>query len=88
VLGEEALCLRMRAPDPAEDRLVVTNLGRDLPLVPAPEPLLAPPRGMRWAIVWSSESPKYGGLGTPDFDTDGPPVLPGGCTVLLAGRRT
>jgi len=44
VLGPEAFILRYFAPDD-QDRLLLVNLGRDLDLNPAPEPLLAPPRG-------------------------------------------
>ena len=32
----------------ADDRLLLVNLGRDLHLDPAPEPLLAPPAGQAW----------------------------------------
>ncbi len=55
------------------DRLVMVNLGRDLHLNPVPEPLLAPPCDRRWTILWSSEDPKYGGMGTV------PPDSPSGC---------
>ena len=45
-----------------DDRLLVVNLGHALHLNPAPEPLLAPPEGMGWAILWSTEDPRYGGV--------------------------
>ena len=67
VLGEEAFVLRWFAED-AQDRLLVVNLGRTVHFDPAPEPLLAPPRSMRWRIAWSSEHPRYHGLGTPSVD--------------------
>ncbi|MGL4550023.1 MAG: alpha-amylase family glycosyl hydrolase, partial [Gemmataceae bacterium] len=64
VLGPSAFVLRFFVPH-AEDRLLVVNLGRDLTLDPAPEPLLGPPRaGTHWHPVWSSESTEYGGQGT------------------------
>jgi maltooligosyltrehalose trehalohydrolase len=69
VLGLEALVLRFFARDGA-DRLLIVNLGRDLHLSPAPEPLLAPPEGQRWVTLWSSEDPRYGGAGTPPVETD------------------
>jgi maltooligosyltrehalose trehalohydrolase len=47
------------------DRLLVVNLGRDVSLESAPEPLLAPPLGHRWVNVWTSEDPRYGGGGGP-----------------------
>ncbi len=62
VIGPEAFLLRYGCGE-AEARLVMVNLGTDLQLEPAPEPLLAPPRGMRWSIMWSSEDPDFGGRG-------------------------
>ena len=53
-----------------DDRLLVVNFGTDLDLVPAPEPLLAPPPGHHWAVRWSSEDPRYGGSGTPPPEDD------------------
>jgi maltooligosyltrehalose trehalohydrolase len=62
VFGPEALVLRhFTATD--DDRLVVVNLGADLALVPAPEPLLAPVTDGRWTLRWSSDHPDYGGPG-------------------------
>jgi maltooligosyltrehalose trehalohydrolase len=52
------------------DRLLIVNLGRDLHLDPAPEPLLAPPLNRSWKVLWSSEDPRYGGLGTFPPDSD------------------
>jgi maltooligosyltrehalose trehalohydrolase len=45
------------------DRLLVVNLGADLGVASVPEPLLAPPFGTHWQLAWSSEAPRYGGLG-------------------------
>ena len=72
VLTPHAFILRFFAAE-AQDRLLVVNLDRTVHLDPAPEPLLAPPPGMRWTTRWSSESPRYGGLGTPPLDA---PELP------------
>ncbi|HEV2845967.1 MAG TPA: malto-oligosyltrehalose trehalohydrolase, partial [Thermoanaerobaculia bacterium] len=47
VLAPEAFVLRFFGRD-AGDRLLVVNLGTDLDLEPAPEPLLAPLTGLRW----------------------------------------
>ena len=66
-LGEQALLVRWFTAD-GRDRLLLVNLARTLHLDPAPEPLLAPPEGMRWRVRWSSEDPRYGGLGTPEPD--------------------
>jgi maltooligosyltrehalose trehalohydrolase len=62
VLGEGAFVLRFFGSD-APDRLLVLNLGRRLHLDPVTEPLLAPPSGSQWHLLWSSEDPRYGGLG-------------------------
>lgn len=44
-------------------RLLVVNLGDDLRVSPAPEPLLAAPQNCAWEVMWSSEDPRYGGHG-------------------------
>jgi len=82
VLGNEAFVLRYLTDD-GSDRLLVMNLGPDLHWNPAPEPLLAPPENKRWEILWSSEHPKYGGLGTPEVVTDENWQLPGHAAILL-----
>ena len=50
--------------------LLPVNLGDELALSPAPEPLLAPPQGRRWEILWSSEDPRYGGSGWAPLDDE------------------
>jgi maltooligosyltrehalose trehalohydrolase len=67
VLGEEAFVLRYLG-DAGDDRIILVNLGRDLDLRHAAEPLLAPPRGRRFELLLSSEDPAYGGAGTPKLD--------------------
>lgn len=81
VLGPRALALRFFCAEHG-DRLLLVNLGTDLHLRPAPEPLLAPPPGCLWELRWSSEDPGYGGEGTPPVDLDGIHV-PGAAAVLL-----
>jgi maltooligosyltrehalose trehalohydrolase len=83
VLGPHACVLRFFADDGA-DRLLVVNLGTDLRLDPAPEPLLAPPEGGAWATLWTSEDHRYGGCGTPPPDTDDNWRIPGEAAVVLA----
>jgi maltooligosyltrehalose trehalohydrolase len=95
VLSERAFVMRWFASDPREvwavesdtsDRLVVVNLAADLHFDPAPEPLLAPPAGMAWNILWSSEDPKYGGAGTSPLDHGDGWSIPGQATVVLDAR--
>jgi maltooligosyltrehalose trehalohydrolase len=81
VLGAEAFVLRYFHA--GGDRLLVVNLGKDLHVNPAPEPLLAPPDGKRWEILWSSEDQRYGGKGTPPLDTDDNWRIPGEAAVVL-----
>ncbi|WP_431860818.1 malto-oligosyltrehalose trehalohydrolase [Azospirillum sp.] len=82
VLDTEAFVLRFFGED-GDDRLLLVNMGRDLDLTLVPEPLLAPPAGGRWSLVWSSEDPVYGGGGTPAVETDGNWHLPGRSAVVL-----
>ncbi len=83
VLGDEAFCVRYFAG--AEDRLLLCNLGRQLHLRRVPEPLLAPLDGEPFRLVWSSESPAYGGRGTPPVELEaGGFDLPAHSAVLLA----
>jgi maltooligosyltrehalose trehalohydrolase len=42
------------------DRLLIVNLGTELILDPAPEPLLAPPINDEWRLVCSSDDVRYG----------------------------
>jgi maltooligosyltrehalose trehalohydrolase len=83
VLGTEAFVLRF-FEDGAGDRLLLVNLGTDLHLDPAPEPLLAPPEHGEWKVLWSSEDPKYGGDGTPPPDSEDNWRIPGHAALVLA----
>ena len=83
VLGDNAFVLRYFV-EGESDRLLVVNVGRDLHLDRAPEPLLAPPPGYGWDILWSSEDRAYGGEGTPPVETlDGWRIM-GEAAVVLA----
>ena len=83
VLGAECLLLRF-FDEPHDDRLLLVNLGLDLELSPAPEPLLAPPAGRRWRLAWSSEQPEYGGGGAPDdVESETGWRIPGWTAVVL-----
>ncbi len=71
VLGPEAFVVRWFDPEGrGEDRLLVLNLGVNLHLPVATEPLLAPPEGQHWRISWSSEDPRYGGHGTAEPESE------------------
>lgn len=81
VLGGETFVLRFFGKD--DDRLLVVNLGLDLHLDPAPEPLLAPPDGKMWKLLWSTEDPHYQGNGTAPLDTEDNWIIPGHAAVAL-----
>ncbi len=82
VLGPEAFVLRFFGDD-GDDRLLLVNLGLDLHLDPAPEPLLAPPEGKVWGVLWSSEAAEYGGHGTAPPETEENWRIPGHAAVVL-----
>ena len=81
VLRSNALALRYFHPD--EHLLLVVNLGCDLNLTPAAEPLLAAPGSDGWSVVWSSESIAYGGNGTAPVHSEAEWRIPGEAAVLL-----
>jgi maltooligosyltrehalose trehalohydrolase len=83
VLAAEAFLLRYFGAG-GNDRLLLVNLGRDLRLEIAPEPLLAPPDGAIWRLLWSSEDPRYGGCGTPHPETEEYWRIPGHAALVLA----
>ena len=83
VLGDAALLVRYFTKDPAEHRLLLVNLGRDLHMAVIAEPLLAPPDGRRWVLEWSSEHPHYDGAGRRPLDTDKFWILPGDTAIVL-----
>jgi maltooligosyltrehalose trehalohydrolase len=63
----------------------VVNLGARIHADPFAEPLAAPPYSRAWMTIFSTESPKYGGWGTPPVETvDDGWWIPAECAVLLA----
>ena len=85
VLGAESFLLRFSS-DQNDDRLLIVNFGRRQRLVPAPEPLLAPPSGLEWELLWSSESARYDGPGTVDLATEEEWILPAEVAFVLRPR--
>ena len=86
VLGPQAFVIRFfeGTADGTCDRLLLVNLGADLHLEHVPEPLLAVSEGHRWRILWSSESPEFGGEGTPPVETADGWRLMGEAAIVLA----
>lgn len=92
VLGDAAFALRFFAADDTSssavtDRLLLVNFGRDLPLSPIPEPLLADPAGLRWQLAWSSDDPCYGGTGTTPPTCDAEWILPGESALFFISGK-
>ncbi len=81
VLAKEAFALRYLGDQ--GDRLLLINLGRDLCWSSLAEPLVAPPAGSDWRLLWSSEDHRYGGCGTGCLDAKSW-HLPGHATLVLA----
>jgi maltooligosyltrehalose trehalohydrolase len=81
VLGPHAFVMRFFSSE--GDRLLVVNLGADLRLQCAPEPLLAPVAGRGWRVDWSSEALAYGGRGVAALETRANWIIPGEAAVLL-----
>jgi maltooligosyltrehalose trehalohydrolase len=65
-LDDRSFVLRFTGAED-DDRLLVVSLRPDFNLATCTEPLVAPPGGATWQILWSSEDPAYGGSGTPDW---------------------
>jgi maltooligosyltrehalose trehalohydrolase len=86
VLSSEAFVLRFFG-GAFGDRLILINMGRTLHLRPAPEPLLAPPAGAQWEVMWSSEDSQYGGSGSPPMRKSGTWNIPGHAAVVMYERR-
>ena len=85
ILAQDALLLRYFSESHG-DRLLVVNLGTDLYVSPSPEPLLAPPAGAAWRVIWSSENPKYGGHGTFPPGQDDNWRIPGNAAVAFTSE--
>ncbi len=84
VIGPDAFVLRFFETH-GDDRLMIVNLGRDIDRKSFAEPLVAPPRGKRWEVLWSSEEPDYGGTGTAEFETAKGWHLPANTALVLRG---
>jgi maltooligosyltrehalose trehalohydrolase len=83
VLGTKSFVLRYFSDGNSDDRLLVVNLGKRQALAPVPEPLLAPPLGLEWETLWSSESTRYGGPGMATVATQDTWTLPAEAAVAL-----
>jgi maltooligosyltrehalose trehalohydrolase len=83
VLGDSAFAFRLSDGARAE-RLILVNLGRELAFRQSPDPLLAPPEGGGWRLIWSSESVRYGGGGIAPVEPNRAFRLPGSIALVFA----
>jgi maltooligosyltrehalose trehalohydrolase len=82
-LGPASFVVRYFSDGNRDDRLLVVNFGQRQELAPVPEPLLAPPLGLEWETLWSSEAARYGGSGITTVATQDSWTLPAEATVAL-----
>jgi maltooligosyltrehalose trehalohydrolase len=82
VFADEAFALRFFG-EGTDCRLLLVNLGRDINAETISEPLLAPPFGKRWEVMWYSEAPRYGGFWAPPIETGEGWRIPGHVAVVL-----
>ncbi len=82
VLGPEAFVLRFFG-EAGDDRLLFVNYGADINRGSFPEPLIAPPSGREWRLLWSSEENKYGGSGVAPFKDEKGWRLTGHAALVL-----
>ena len=87
ILGPEAFVVRFFSEGYLDDRLLVVNLGEDLHLNPAPEPLLGPPENTQWEVQSSTEDPRYGGNGTAPLDSERNWIIPAHAAVVLRPEK-
>jgi maltooligosyltrehalose trehalohydrolase len=86
VLASHAFVLRFFGAE-GEDRLLLVNLGLDLLLAPAPEPLIALDVDLVWQVLWSSESSRYGGASVVAVDAADGWHLPGESATMMASAK-
>jgi maltooligosyltrehalose trehalohydrolase len=81
-LADHALALRYFG-GASGDRLLVLSTGGDVELAPGPEPLLAPPAGADWRLLFSTDDPRYGGSGVVSAYRGDVWRIPGGSAQLF-----
>jgi len=86
VLGPASFVLRYFS-EANDDRLLLVNFGERQVLNPASEPLLAPPAGCGWEILWTSDSRCYGGADVAATATPEQWLLPAESATALRPLR-
>ena len=83
VVDDGAFVLRF-ATGTGRDRLLALSLRSSFDLGTLAEPLVAPLEGRPWRVLFTTDSPRYGGFGRPPLKDDGHIPILGGSTVVLA----
>jgi maltooligosyltrehalose trehalohydrolase len=86
VLGAASFALRYFSNED-DDRLLLVNFGERYVLHPASEALLAPPLRHHWEMLWTSESPRYGGAKAAVTAAEKQWSLPAEATVVVRPVR-
>lgn len=84
--GPHVLLLRFCGTTPAADRLLVINLSHDVNLAPLPQPLVAPPDGHEWQMLFCSEALEFGGSGAARCEPPTHVVATGHAATVFAPR--
>ena len=84
VLSAHAFALRFLGETPADDRLLIVNLGAELNRNSFAEPLVAPPAASEWCVSWTTNDPKYGGPGDRDLWPGGTWSIPPETAIVCA----
>jgi maltooligosyltrehalose trehalohydrolase len=87
VLAKTSFALRYFSKED-DDRLLLINFGDCQALHAISEPILAPPPHCSWELLWTSESPRYGGTGTIASAGKAEWILPAESTSALRSVRS
>lgn len=83
VLSDACFLLRYFSSHGQDHRLLLVNLGPAFKLEHVPEPLIAPPQGTQWKMIWNSEQAEYGGSSVAMPVTDTGWQISGPAAILL-----
>ncbi len=83
MLNPDCLALRYSGNDD-DTRLVLANFGPDLHLKILSQPLLAPPPGCKWKVLWHSSAVQYGGPGFGPIESEEGWLVAGESTIALS----
>ncbi|PUA28795.1 MAG: malto-oligosyltrehalose trehalohydrolase [Cellvibrio sp. 79] len=83
IIGQSVFLMRFFSLQQNDDRLLIVNFGRDSDMTSVAEPLFAPHINHDWKLLWSSESPHYGGHGSAAAFSQKGWLIPGFSAAVL-----